>query len=540
MPAEGTGLPVIGTEIAGKYRVESVLGQGGMGTVYAARNVLTGKRVAIKWLLPEHAGSSTRERLLREAQIASSIDHPNVVDIYDVGEHEGGLFLVMEYLRGKPLSEVMAERGRMEPGDLVALLVPAMRGVHAAHLAGVIHRDLKPENIILSESDGQIVPKVVDFGVSKTIGASSVPNSSLTRTGALVGTPHYMALEQVDGSNAIDARTDVYAFGVLLYRALTGHYPFDGTSLGEVILKIGTKEAAPMRMLRPELPPGLDAIVLRSLSRPRDKRFPDLEQMARALVPFAVTRRLGDSMDTVTAPGAVDIRLLSDPSGLSAQTGDSGPQPAASSVSALEARGARRRVLVVGAAMAVIVLAVAGALLARRDATPAGDGSTAASKASEPNAVGDGKAGAVAGEPARAAALAEEPGAGAARGAVGEPEGTTNDVAAAGALAPSANEQAGATSATVTSPALANAAAELPGARTASQGGAAQRASAAGARVEARAGARERNDVDRRAAHERQKPARTTPPTPPPAVHKSNTPAVIRGERTNGFSTDEF
>src|SRR4051812_35763464 len=182
MPAEGTGLPVVGAEIAGKYRVEGVLGQGGMGAVYVARNVMTGKRVAIKWLLPEHAASNTRERLLREAQCAASIDHPNVVDIYDVGEHQGGLFLVMEYLRGKPLSDVLAERGRLDPDELIALLVPAMRGVHAAHQAGVIHRDLKPENILLSESDGQIVPKVVDFGVSKNVGASALPNSSLTRT----------------------------------------------------------------------------------------------------------------------------------------------------------------------------------------------------------------------------------------------------------------------------------------------------------------------------------------------------------------------
>jgi serine/threonine-protein kinase len=304
MPAEGTVLPSVGAEIAGKYRIESVLGQGGMGAVFAARNKLTGKRVAIKWLLPEHAASTTRERLLREAQIASSIDHPNVVDIYDVGEHEGGLFLVMEYLRGKPLSDVLAEVGRMDPEQLIALLVPAMRGVHAAHLAGVIHRDLKPDNIILSEQDGKIVPKVVDFGVSKTVGESAMPASSLTRTGALVGTPHYMALEQVDGSNAIDSRTDVYAFGVLLYRALTGHFPHDGTTLGEVILKIGTKDAAPLRSLRPELPAALDQVVLRALARDRNKRFRDLEELARALAPFTSVRA-GDPIELSLLPGAV-------------------------------------------------------------------------------------------------------------------------------------------------------------------------------------------------------------------------------------------
>jgi serine/threonine protein kinase len=309
MPAQPSSLPHVGAEIAGKYRIEGMLGQGGMGAVFAARNKLTGKRVAIKWLLPEHTGSSTRERLLREARIAASIEHPNVVDIYDVGEHEGGLFLVMEYLRGPSLSEVLDEVGRMDPEPLIALLVPAMRGVHAAHQAGVIHRDLKPDNILLHERDGAVVPKVVDFGVSKTVSASATPAPSLTRTGALVGTPHYMALEQVDGSKDIDSRTDVYAFGVLIYRALTGHFPFDGESLGEIILKIGTCEAATMRSLRPDLPAGLDQVVLRALSRARGKRQRDLEELARALGPFTQARP-GDPIDLALLPRALRSQLV--------------------------------------------------------------------------------------------------------------------------------------------------------------------------------------------------------------------------------------
>lgn len=363
LAAEGTGLPVVGDEIAGKYRIEGVLGQGGMGAVFVARNALTGKRVAIKWLLPEHKASVTRERLLREAQIAASIDHPNVVDIYDVGEHQDGLFLVMEYLRGRSLAEVMAERGRLDPAELIALLVPAMRGVHAAHLAGVIHRDLKPDNIILSESDGHIVPKVLDFGVSKTNGASAVPNSSLTRTGALVGTPHYMALEQVDGSNAIDARTDVYAFGVLLYRALTGHFPFDGTSLGEVILKIGTKEASPMRLLRPELPGGLDAVVLRALNRDRQKRFADLEELARALMPYA--DELTSTHGGVT-PGAVSFRSLGLKSLSDTTTSETGATSLAQVTGPAHPQ-ARRRAALTGAIVVVALIALGVVLTQRED-----------------------------------------------------------------------------------------------------------------------------------------------------------------------------
>jgi serine/threonine protein kinase len=287
VPMTGSDLPPIGGDIAGKYRVESVLGQGGMGAVFAARNIVTGKRVAIKWLLPHLASSASRERLMREARIAGSIEHPNVVDIYDVGEHQGGLFLVMEFLRGRTLADVIAVRGRLSHQELIPVLVPAMRGVYAAHQSGIVHRDLKPENIFLAEVDGAIVPKVLDFGVSKSIDALGEAPSPLTRTGALVGTPHYMSLEQVDGSGSVDQRTDVYGFGVLLYRALTGYFPYDGSSIGEVILKIGSLQPTLPRTLRPELPEALEAVIMRAISRRREDRFQDLEAFALALAPFA-------------------------------------------------------------------------------------------------------------------------------------------------------------------------------------------------------------------------------------------------------------
>jgi serine/threonine protein kinase len=378
MPVSGVRLPETGDEIAGKYRIDSVLGQGGMGTVFAAENLLTGKRVAIKWLLPEHAQGPSRERLLREARIACSVEHPNIVDIYDVGEHQGGLFLVMEYLRGRPLSDRLAERGRFDPAELIGMLIPAMRGVHAAHQAGVIHRDLKPENIILSEVDGQIIPKVVDFGVSKTLGTSNVPHSSLTRTGALVGTPHYMALEQVDGSNLVDPRTDVYAFGVIMYRGLTGHFPFDGSSLGEVILKIGTKDPAPMRLVRPDLPAELEAVVLRSMSRNRDVRFANLEEFARALEPFAPWVRFrelpdasGRVMTTPISSGSQGLLtpphlMALPPQPISAQ----GTVPRDTPAHAFE-RVRRRRAFLIGAAVALVVVLAALGWLVQKSETSA-------------------------------------------------------------------------------------------------------------------------------------------------------------------------
>ncbi|MDB4977760.1 MAG: serine/threonine protein kinase [Myxococcaceae bacterium] len=508
MPAEGTGLPVVGEEIAGKYRIESILGQGGMGAVYAARNVMTGKRVAIKWLLPEHAASNTRDRLLREAQCAASIDHPNVVDIYDVGEHQGGLFLVMEYLRGKPLSEVLAERGRLDPDELIAMLVPAMRGVHAAHQAGVIHRDLKPENILLSESDGQIVPKVVDFGVSKNVGASAMPSSSLTRTGALVGTPHYMALEQVDGSNAIDSRTDVYAFGVLLYRALTGHFPFDGSSLGEVILKIGTKEAAPMRLLRPELPPGLDALVLRALSRDRTKRFNDLEELARGLTQFG-SRMGNESTDSTYAAGPIPFR----PFGGSGVDSSSVAR-AVSSARATAPGGAparRRRTLYIAGAAALVLL-LSGAWMARRDV--AAVATSLPSQASDKQQAAP-KAGAAVVEPHVPArdALAQPPSAQAepVRAPAPTPIVTGMDEPAEPAEPTEPTAAAGAGLKTVHAPAA--------------------RSGSADTRVEKGS----RNDKSRAAAERKQSRSNS-------AGRKStnSAPSVIAGERTNGFSVDEF
>jgi hypothetical protein len=428
----------------------------------------------------------------------------------------------MEYLRGQPLSEVLAERGRIDPDQLVALLVPAMRGVHAAHVAGVIHRDLKPENIILSESDGQIVPKVLDFGVSKTVGASAVPASSLTRTGALVGTPHYMALEQVDGSNDIDPRTDVYAFGVLMYRALTGHFPFDGSSLGEVILKIGTKEAVPMRMLRPDLSPALDTVVLRALSRERAKRFQDLEELARALTAFA-GHRSSDSVDASLPPGAVQFRAfgsgnLHPPLGVANTHGGSGPRPiiGARPTPPLDARVRRRRTLYLSA-VAAVVLMIAGFFLLRRDGgeSVAADGGDAS-------------------EPAKAAANALK-------------ASTLSDVAARAvpnqaAIEPAIVPPVAAASAIIEgkdepedelSPPLA----EPP------QAGAQNAAEAAGSAV---VGAQSQPVLTgEKRKTERGKPAHSAklshPETRPEnKAGKAGASALIPGERTNGFSVDEF
>jgi serine/threonine-protein kinase len=282
-------MPRVGDLVAGKYRIENVIGQGGMGTVFAGTHALTGKRVALKWMAPELAADQGAvQRFMREAQAAGRIDHPNVVDVYDVGEHEGATFLVMEFLQGETLTAAFA-RGGLEARQVIQLLLPAMRGVAAAHKTGVIHRDLKPDNIFLCRgSDGSYrEPKVLDFGISKLSSSDSQLNPRLTRTGAVMGTPYYMSPEQIRGSSEVDQRTDVYAFGVILYEALTGRVPFDADAYSALILEIATGTPKRPRIINRELPQGLEDVVLKAMARESDQRYPDVEALARALEPYA-------------------------------------------------------------------------------------------------------------------------------------------------------------------------------------------------------------------------------------------------------------
>jgi eukaryotic-like serine/threonine-protein kinase len=282
-------MPRAGDVVAGKYRIEEVIGEGGMGAVYAATHTLTGKRVALKWMLPELAADEGAvQRFIREAQAAGRIDHPNVVDVYDVGEHDGSTFLVMEYLQGETLTSAF-NRGGLDTRHIIQLLIPAMRGVAAAHRTGVVHRDLKPDNVFLCRSgDGSYrEPKVLDFGISKVSAGEGQLNPRLTRTGAVMGTPYYMSPEQVRGSSDVDQRTDVYAFGVILYEALTGRVPFDANAYSALVLEIATGTPKRLRDLRPDLPRGLEDVVLKAMARDPADRYRDVESLARALEPFA-------------------------------------------------------------------------------------------------------------------------------------------------------------------------------------------------------------------------------------------------------------
>jgi len=301
VPTSSPATPDVGATLGGKYRVLRRIGEGGMGVVVEAENLVTGKRVAIKWMHPQVASRpEAAERFLREARASARVRHPNVVDVYDAVHDATTCFLVMELLEGEPLTYVL-ERGGMPAHELIALLLDAMRGVAAAHKQGVIHRDIKPDNIFLAvEGDrGHKIPKVLDFGISKVTGSDAM---SLTRTGATMGTPMYMSYEQICGVKDIDVRTDVYAFGVILYEALTGQPPFHAESFPELIVKITNTQPTPPKQIRPDIPRSLERLVQRAMAREREDRVASLEALIRELEPFATASSFRAQMTADDAP----------------------------------------------------------------------------------------------------------------------------------------------------------------------------------------------------------------------------------------------
>ena len=279
-------LPAPGVLVAQRYRVLRPLGEGGMGTVFEAENVLTQKRAALKWLHPRLLGRAAgQERLLREARATARIRHRNVLVLYDVLQEQSAVILVMELLTGELLSQHL-KRTQLSFARLVRLLLPAMEGVAAAHAVGVLHRDIKPENIFLSSAHGQTgpVPKVIDFGISKIV---TFEPGSLTSSGVALGTPRYVSFEQLRGERDVDARTDVYSFGVILYEALLGRAPYVAESMGEQAVQFVTTEPPRPRQLRAEIPEALSALVSHAIERDRARRFPSLHALIDALRPFA-------------------------------------------------------------------------------------------------------------------------------------------------------------------------------------------------------------------------------------------------------------
>ena len=287
-----------GQIVGGGYRVDRLVAQGGMAAVWAGVNERTGKRVALKVILQSFASNGEAAELFRrEALSASKINHPNVVSIFDVIDHEGMTCIVMELLDGETLGNYLARNGPLGLDETVALLLPAMRGVAAANAMGVVHRDLKPGNIFLcSEADGRLLTtKVLDFGISaimEPVGETSTETNLVAK----FGTPAYMAPEAIECSPTIDGRTDVYGFGVLFFETLTGTLPFLGEPGPDLFTRILTDPPPMVTAYRPDLPPEVAHIIDCALAKNANDRFPDVDHLVRAvedhLFPPSVARKL--------------------------------------------------------------------------------------------------------------------------------------------------------------------------------------------------------------------------------------------------------
>jgi serine/threonine-protein kinase len=274
----------------GRYDIARELGAGGMGAVYEATHIELKKRVAIKVLLPAMVqNAEARTRFLREGEAAAKIRHTHAVDVYDVGVENGMAYLVMEFLEGEDLNSVLRRDGALDFRRATSILLPVFAAMQAAHDEGVIHRDLKPANIFLSKGRrGDIVPKVLDFGISKIV--TDDPGEGLTSTGTVLGTPYYMSPEQAHGGKAVDARSDQYSLGVIMYQCVTGRRPFQAPSMYQVLHQIVEGAFDPPRALRPELDPGLEAAILRSMRKDPAERFRSVSSFANALIPYATDR----------------------------------------------------------------------------------------------------------------------------------------------------------------------------------------------------------------------------------------------------------
>jgi serine/threonine-protein kinase len=318
-----------GAVVAGRYRLDRLLGRGGMGQVWAVTHEVTLRTAALKFLNgPVHQRADRRRRFLREARAASAVQHPNVVQIHDFFELEDGTpVMIMDLLEGETLAQRFKRDGALPLASVVDLLLPVVSAVGTAHALGIVHRDLKPDNVFVTGTDGGAQVRVLDFGIAK-LTASAVEDSDggLTGTGAVLGTPRYMSPEQTVGDGSVDHRADIWSIGVMLYEALTGSRPIDGENVCRILQRLMNEGITPLRVLEPDLPEDVLALVERMLKRDPRGRPNDLREVADVLSPHG----------TVAVPAfgaAIAERELAPPSSpLSAPRS----QPLAPPVSAVE------------------------------------------------------------------------------------------------------------------------------------------------------------------------------------------------------------
>ncbi|HVJ89516.1 MAG TPA: serine/threonine-protein kinase [Labilithrix sp.] len=307
----------IGEIVAGKYRVERVLGVGGMAFVLSATHIELGEQFALKFLNEQFLRERTIiERFTQEAKAACRIRSEHVARVHDVGMHEGAPFLVMEHLMGRDLANVVAGSGALRIEDAVEYTMQACEALAVAHRHGIVHRDIKPENLFLVEHEGLPRVKVLDFGISKSMPCDAAPSSKLTGELTL-GTPCYMAPEQIRAASSADARSDLWSLGVVLYELLAGTEAFRAPSVTEVCAAVLEREPEPLERLRPDVPRELAEVVARCLEKDPERRFRDVSELAVALLPFAPSRalvcaeRACSIMTCAASPSSSDPRVSS-------------------------------------------------------------------------------------------------------------------------------------------------------------------------------------------------------------------------------------
>ncbi len=376
-----------GQVIEGKYRILRLLGEGGMGAVYEGENTAIQRKVAIKILHAAVAGNSDAvSRFEKEAQAAGRIGSDHITEVLDLGTlPNGDRFMVMEYLDGTTLSGRIQARGRLTPQECAPILVQLLEGLGAAHDAGIIHRDLKPDNVFLlkSKAGRKDFVKILDFGISKFNQLAGDSGMSMTRTGSVMGTPYYMSPEQAKGAKEIDARSDLYSVGVIVFESITGQVPFNADTFNELIFKIVLETAPPPETLVPDLDPGFSNLVKRSMAREQGQRFQSAAEFQAAVVEWMQTGNVPlfeESLTTVGrgAMGSHGGAPATPAPWSQTSTGDA-PAPKKSSAG-----------LVVGIAAAAVVVLAGGGFLAMKmgggDSAPAAPAATSAepAKTAEP------------------------------------------------------------------------------------------------------------------------------------------------------------
>jgi len=343
----------------GRFEIVAELGQGAMGVVYEARDPAIGRRVAIKTVragLATSVSDDMLERFRREARAAGTLSHQNIVTVYDVGEQDGVTYIAMEFLDGRPLDEVLADRRCIPVDECVELMAKVLEGLGHAHEHGVVHRDVKPANIVVSEN-GTV--KVADFGVAHTL------DSELTRTGMLIGTPHYMSPEQF-AAGRIDGRSDLFSVASILYEMLTGERPFHGDNLGAMMHNVMNTEPVPVRKINVHVPEPLAGVIEKAMSKDPQRRYQTADDFVAAL-----------RESVKESPDPAVMQLERDRAGAQPDTGAAtlvtsvktvvaGPDREAGPGETVSGPSSRLRLaLTLGAVLAIVALAVGGLLYLR-------------------------------------------------------------------------------------------------------------------------------------------------------------------------------